>query len=264
MFPLLSPLFRVSSLNRPEKKKRKKLMKDSLNLAAMLRRFAREKEEIRKKQPGVVKVTRGPNAANATATPNPAATQRPPVAVLNSHPLPGNAVPLGTAVTTPGGDFNMSDLTTDPAVMSLLGGAHDNEMLQDLMGDLDFGLLDSPTPASPRQQAENGNLLPGGQKAVVGPGGVAAAGRIPKGPLNPPPLPSGLPGPLVKRIEDLRAVSSPLPLTHWFYYKSCFRALEFLSWNEVVVGRYFFAAAYIKFFFCPSPCVEPVVHLLYA
>ncbi|XP_063048490.1 ubinuclein-2b isoform X2 [Engraulis encrasicolus] len=197
----------VSSLNRPEKKKRKKLMKDSLNLAAMLRRFAREKEEIRKKQPGVVKVTRGPNAANATATPNPAATQRPPVAVLNSHPPPGNAVPLGTAVTTPGGDFNMSDLTTDPAVMSLLGGAHDNEMLQDLMGDLDFGLLDSPTPASPRQQAENGNLLPGGQKAVVVPGGVAAAGRIPKGPLNPPPLPSGLPGPLVKRIEDLRAAS---------------------------------------------------------
>ncbi|KAL2100929.1 hypothetical protein ACEWY4_002690 [Coilia grayii] len=187
----------VSALNRPEKKKRKKLMKDSLNLAAMLRRFAREKEEIRKKQPGVLKLARGPSGANSA----PSAAQR-PAGMLNSHP-PSAAI--AAATIAPGGDFNMADLTTDPAVMSLLGSTSDNEMLQDLMGDLDFGLLDSPTPASPRQQAENGSLVPGGQKAVGG--GAAAASRVPKGPLNPPPLPSGLPGPLVKRIEDLRAAS---------------------------------------------------------
>ncbi|XP_062387899.1 ubinuclein-2b isoform X2 [Sardina pilchardus] len=184
----------VSSLIRPEKKKRKKLMKDSLNLAAMLRRFAREKEEMRKKQPAAaaaLKLPRGPSSANTT----PSAAQCPP-GMLNSHPQSASAI-------APGGDFNMADLTTDPAVMSLLGGASENEMLQDLMGDLDFGLLDSPQPGSPRHQGENGNLAPAGLKA----GGAAAALRGQRGLLNPPPLPNGLPGPLIKRIEDLRAAS---------------------------------------------------------
>ncbi|XP_041940725.1 ubinuclein-2b isoform X1 [Alosa sapidissima] len=182
----------VLSLNRPEKKKRKKLMKDSLNLAAMLRRFAREKEEMRKKQPAAaLKLSRGPSSANTT----PSTAQCPP-GMLNSHPQSVSAI-------TPGGDFNMADLTTDPAVMSLLGGASENEMLQDLMGDLDFGLLDSPQPGSPRHQGENGNLAPAGMKA----GGAAAALRGQRGLLNPPPLPNGLPGPLIKRIEDLRAAS---------------------------------------------------------
>lgn len=179
------------ALNRPEKKKRKKLMKDSLNLAAMLRRFAREKEEMRKKQPSaIVKLPRGPSSANTT----PSAAQCPP-GMLNSNPHSASALP-------PSGDFNMADLTTDPAVMSLLGGNSDNEMLQDLMVDLDFGLLDSPQPGSPRHQGENGNLAPAGLKA----GAANAALNRRKGQLNPPPLPNGLPGPLIKRIEDLRAV----------------------------------------------------------
>lgn len=207
-------------------------MKDSLNLAAMLRRFAREKEEIRKKQPAVVKLARAPSGANSA----PSAAQR-PAGMLNSHP-PSAAI--AAAAIAPGGDFNMADLTTDPAVMSLLGSTSDNEMLQDLMGDLDFGLLDSPTPASPRQQAENGNLVPGGQKAVGG--GAAAAGRVPKGPLNPPPLPSGLPGPLVKRIEDLRAVRTQLLTGHSLVLEDLFADLKSLSKNEAV-GRLFFAAA---------------------
>lgn len=179
------------ALNRPEKKKRKKLMKDSLNLAAMLRRFAREKEELRKKQPSaIVKLPRGPSSANTT----PSVAQCPP-GMLNSNPQSASSIP-------PSGDFNMADLTTDPAVMSLLGGNSDNEMLQDLMGDLDFGMLDSPQPGGPRHQGENGNLAPMGLKT----GGASAALNRRKGLLNPPPLPNGLPGPLIKRIEDLRAV----------------------------------------------------------
>lgn len=156
----------VSSLNRPEKKKRKKLMKDSLSLAAMLRRFTREKEEIRKKSPvSAVKLVRAP--------PNPAVT----------------------SAAAPSDDLSMADITADPAMMSLLGGATENDMLQELMGDLDFGLLDSPQPSSPGQ-SENGK--------------AGATGRVQKSgmmPMPPPPLPNSLPAPLLKRIEDLRAAS---------------------------------------------------------
>ncbi|RXN15460.1 ubinuclein-2-like isoform X1 [Labeo rohita] len=157
----------VSALNRPEKKKRKKLMKDSLSLAAMIRRFTREKEEIRKKNPATtVKLVRAP--------------------------------PNATAAVAPSNDLSMADLTSDPAVMSLLGGATENDMLQELMGDLDFGLLDSPGPSSPGQ-GENGTVA--AQKA-------GAAGRVQKtGLMPPPPLPNSLPAPLIKRIEDLRAAS---------------------------------------------------------
>ncbi|XP_052406968.1 ubinuclein-2b isoform X3 [Carassius gibelio] len=158
----------VSALNRPEKKKRKKLMKDSLSLAAMIRRFNREKEEIRKKNPAsAVKLVRAP---------------------MNT----------AAAAVTPGSDLTMADLTSDP-VMSLLGGSTENDMLQELMGDLDFGLLDSPGPSSPGQ-SENGSAA--GQKA-------GSAGRVQKTGLMPPPppLPSSLPAPLLKRIEDLRVAS---------------------------------------------------------
>uniref|UniRef100_A0A8C2A0W5 Ubinuclein 2b n=1 Tax=Cyprinus carpio TaxID=7962 RepID=A0A8C2A0W5_CYPCA len=153
----------VSALNRPEKKKRKKLMKETLSLAAMIRRFTREKEEIRKKTPAApVKLIRAPPSA------------------------------------APSADLSMADLTSDPVVMSLLGGATENDMLQELMGDLDFGLLDSPGPSSPGQ-SENGPAA-AAQKA----GGV---GRVQKTGLMPPPLPNSLPAPLLKRIEDLRTAS---------------------------------------------------------
>lgn len=146
-------------------------MKDSLSLAAMIRRFTREKEEIRKKNPAsAVKLIRAPpNAAAAAAA----------------------------AAVAPSNDLSMADLTADPAMMSLLGGGTENDMLQELMGDLDFGvLLDSPQPSSPGQ-SENGT-----QKA-------GAAGRVQKtGLVPPPPLPNSLPAPLIKRIEDLRAVSA--------------------------------------------------------
>ncbi|XP_027141031.1 ubinuclein-2b isoform X3 [Larimichthys crocea] len=165
----------VSALNvhRPEKKKRKKLMKDSIHLANMLRRFTREKEEMRKK--------------NMAAAGLPRATTKVPSAnsaLLNTH-----------AKAAGGNECNMADLSADPAVMSLLGSAN-NDILQDMMGDLDFTMLDSPQPSSP-VQGENGSF-----------GHKAGGSRAPQGSvMTPPPLPSGLPGPLLKRIEDLRAAS---------------------------------------------------------
>uniref|UniRef100_A0A673BMM7 Ubinuclein 2b n=1 Tax=Sphaeramia orbicularis TaxID=375764 RepID=A0A673BMM7_9TELE len=166
----------VSALNvhRPEKKKRKKLMKDSLHLANMLRRFTREKEEMRKKNLAAAGLPR-PNAKVPSAN----------SALLNTH-----------AKAAGNNDCGIGDLTADSAVMSLLGSAN-NDMLQDMMGDLDFGMLDSPHPSSPGQ-GENGSFGMGHK----------AGGRVSQGNMmTPPPLPSGLPGPLAKRIEDLRAAS---------------------------------------------------------
>ncbi|CAL8285953.1 unnamed protein product [Boreogadus saida] len=167
------------NLHRPEKKKRKKLMKDSIQLANMLRRFSREKEEIRKKHvPGGAGPAPRPNAARAPQSNN------------------NNNVGALTKVTG-GNDFLGASLAPDPTVLSLLGAASDNtDMLQDLMGDLDFAILDSPG-GSPGH-GENGGGMGAGLK-VVG-GGVT---RV----LSSPPLPGGLSAPLIKRIEDLRTAS---------------------------------------------------------
>lgn len=147
-------------------------MKDTLQLANMLRRFTREKEEMRKK--------------NMAA----AGLQRPKVPNANS-------VLLNTQHKAAGSnDCSITDLSTDPAVLSLLGSAN-NDMLQDMMGDLDFGMLDSPQPSSPAQ----------GENGAFGMGQKAGGSRVSQGNMiAPPPLPGGLPGPLAKRIEDLRAV----------------------------------------------------------
>ncbi|XP_066563523.1 ubinuclein-2a isoform X2 [Amia ocellicauda] len=163
----------VSSL-RPDKKKRKKLLKDSLSLAAMLRRFTREKEEMPRK-----------HLPNAT----PSNPPRPPAA----PPVP----PTAAAAPPAAGDLH--DFA-DPSVISLLGSTNESDMLQDLLGDLDLEqLLDSEAEAS-----ENGLL-----GAVVPAGGQKAGLSQRQAPmlLTPPPLPDGLPAPLIKRIEDLRAAS---------------------------------------------------------
>ncbi|KAF6730278.1 Ubinuclein-2 [Oryzias melastigma] len=84
--PGVTPL----DLHRPEKKKKKKLMKDSLYLASMLRRFTREKEELRRRNPAVVNAAPGINrtppsnssnlllTSNSTQPHGNAAGQRPP------------------------------------------------------------------------------------------------------------------------------------------------------------------------------------------
>ncbi|XP_017336468.2 ubinuclein-2a isoform X1 [Ictalurus punctatus] len=81
-------------------------------------------------------------------------------------------------------DALLGDLTSDPAMMSLLTSASEGE-LQDLLNDLDFSALDS---APQTQLTENGPMF----RTEI---------------ACPPPLPEGLPAPLVKRIEDLRAAS---------------------------------------------------------
>lgn len=161
------------NLHRPEKKKRKKLMKDSLCLAAMLRRFTREKEELRKPHvsPGL---TSTPNSHNLLHLPN-------------SH-LHGN------------NDLSLADLTADPAMMSLLSTANESE-IQDIMRDLDFSFLDAGLQMTPSGR-ENGQIETGSSSRHKMVGGVSSRGLI-----SPPPLPEGLPAPLIKRIEDLRAVS---------------------------------------------------------
>lgn len=182
----------VSALNRPEKKKRKKLMKDSLSLAAMIRRFTREKEEMRKKSPAAATTTAGTAATGAATGIKPPNANR---SVLNSHSV------------TPGND--LADLTNDSSVIPLLNSAND-EMLQDLMDELDFSLLDPSELSSLEGQGENGNgaVQRGGGGAAAAGGGGASAGRVQRtGLILPPLLPTTLPAPLIKRIEDLRAVS---------------------------------------------------------
>ncbi|KTG06779.1 hypothetical protein cypCar_00007391 [Cyprinus carpio] len=170
------------SLHRPEKKKRKKLMKDSLCLAAMLRRFTREKEEMRKQ--------------DASAShPGPGLTHTP-----NTNNLLQNSHLQASANNN---DLSLADLTADPAMMSFLSSANESE-LQDLMHDLDFSFLDAGPQMSPSAR-ENGQVGLGSSLGhKIGGGGL---NRGQGGLISFPPLPNGLPAPLIKRIEDLRAAS---------------------------------------------------------
>lgn len=160
-------------------------MKDSLCLAAMLRRFTREKEELRKRDdsaphpgPGL---TRTPNSNNL---------------LQNSH-LQANAKIQ---------DLSLADLTADPSMMALLSSANES-VLQDLMRDLDFSFLDAG-PQMPPSARENGQVGLGSSMGHKIAGGGLNRGQ--SGLISFPLLPDGLPAPLIKRIEDLRAVSHVL------------------------------------------------------
>lgn len=193
---------RVTALSphRPEKKKRKKLMKDSLYLAAMLRRFTREKEEIKKRNPKMALLGLAGGEANKPHSTNSA-----------NHLLASNSTqPQGNLASN---DLSLADLASDPAVMSLLGSANEKE-LQDLLGDLDFSLLETDQQHAMVAARENGILgvgVPPHKAAAGGGGGGQGRGLGSSSALfSPPPLPDGLPAPLIKRIEDLRAVSQLL------------------------------------------------------
>lgn len=169
-------------------------MKDSLYLAAMLRRFTREKEEMRKRNPNMAHPGLAGGVANKTHSAN-----------STNHLLASNSAhPQGTAASN---DLSLADLTSDPAVMTLLGSANEKE-LQDLLGDLDFNLLDTDQQHAMATARENGILGVGvpAHKAAGGGGQGRGLGSS-SGLFSPPPLPDGLPAPLIKRIEDLRAVS---------------------------------------------------------
>ncbi|XP_074486663.1 ubinuclein-2a isoform X2 [Sebastes fasciatus] len=191
------------NLHRPEKKKRKKLMKDSLYLAAMLRRFTREKEDMRKRNPNMAHPGLAGGAANKPHSIN-----------STNHPLASNSThPQGNTASS---DLSLADLASDPAVMSLLGSANEKE-LQDLLGDLDFSVLDTDQQHAMVAARENGILGVGVPvpKAAAAAAAAAAAGGggqgrglgSSSGLFSPPLLPDRLPAPLIKRIEDLRAAS---------------------------------------------------------
>ncbi|KAM4650638.1 ubinuclein-2 [Discoglossus pictus] len=157
--------------HKPDKKK-KKLYKDSLSLAAMLRKFQKEKDAMRKESKPA------PPAVTVVTTP-----------------------PKATAATPANNDLSELTLGTDP-VLSIFGS--ERELLQEaenaleLLGDFDFDkLLDSASNDSPANSelGENGSI---GQLPNI------SQVQLPK-PV--PPLPEGLSVQLEKRISDLRTAS---------------------------------------------------------
>ncbi|TUX18775.1 Ubinuclein-1 [Bagarius yarrelli] len=95
-------------------------------------------------------------------------------------------------------DALLGDLTSDPAMMSLLTSANESE-LQDLLSDLDFSVLD-PDPLM-----KNGLMVTGAEPRPVDGACVNRGAEL----TCPPPLPEGLPAALIKRIEDLRTTHTP-------------------------------------------------------
>lgn len=157
-------------------------MKDSIHLANMLRRFTREKEDMHKKN-----LVEGGLSHPATRIPNANVLQ-------SAHPKAASS-----------NNSTIIDLTADPAIMSLLGSSN-NDLLQDMMGNLDFGMLDSSQPPSPALgENDSFDIRP-----------KTGISRVTQGTMvMPPHLPSCLPKPLMKRIEDLRTVCTH---THQIVY----------------------------------------------
>ncbi|XP_075038985.1 ubinuclein-2 isoform X2 [Mixophyes fleayi] len=158
--------------HKPDKKK-KKLYKDSLSLAAMLRKFQKEKDAMRK---------------------NESRQNLPAVTVVSTPKL--NPVPIAN-------DFSDLTLGNDP-VLAIFGGGSERELLQEaecaleMLSDFDFDkLLDSASNDSPAASdpGENGSI---GQSTNL------SQVQIPK---QVPPLPDGLPAKLEKRIEDLQVAA---------------------------------------------------------
>ncbi|KAM6437741.1 ubinuclein-2 [Liasis olivaceus] len=168
----------VMALNsHKSEKKKKKLYKDSFSLAAMIRKFQKEKEAFKKKE-----VNLNPTIAATCSTPN--------------------KLPIAPAI----GGNDVSDLNlsiTDP-VLSIFGSTNERELLQEaesaleMLGDIDFDrLLDGTSNGSPVSEpiGENGNVTQPPHTAEV-----LTLKQVPA-------LPEGLPGHLEKRIEDLRVAA---------------------------------------------------------
>ncbi|XP_063282418.1 ubinuclein-2 [Pelobates fuscus] len=160
--------------HKPDKKK-KKLYKDSLSLAAMLQKFEKEKNAMRTKQ----------------STQNPLT-----VTVVNAAPKPVIANPTAS---------DLSDLTlgADP-VLAIFGGGSERELLQEaenaleMLGDFDIDkLLDSASNDSPAcsEAGENGTI---GHSVNLSQSQVTKPATT---------IPEGLPALLEKRIEDLKVAA---------------------------------------------------------
>ncbi|KAM4722116.1 ubinuclein-2 [Rhinophrynus dorsalis] len=159
--------------HKPDKKK-KKLYKDSLSLAAMLQKFQKEKDAMQKKE----------------------CKQNPPtVTVVSTPPKP---------ISTPtANDLSDLSLAVDP-VLAIFGGGTDRELMQEaesaleMLGDIDFDkLLDSASNDSPAgsDTGENGSIDQMTNVTQV------------QTPKQVPPLPEGLPANLEKRISDLQVAA---------------------------------------------------------
>ncbi|XP_061495339.1 ubinuclein-2 [Rhineura floridana] len=168
----------VMALNsHKSEKKKKKLYKDSFSLAAMIRKFQKEKEAFKKKE-----VNLNPTVAVTTSTPN---------------KVPAAPAAGGNDVS----DLNLS--ITDP-VLSIFGSTSERELLQEaesaleMLGDIDFDrLLDGTSNGSPVSEpsGENGNVTQPSHTSEV-----LTLKQVPT-------LPEGLPAHLEKRVEDLRTAA---------------------------------------------------------
>uniref|UniRef100_A0A8D0CAL6 Ubinuclein 2 n=1 Tax=Salvator merianae TaxID=96440 RepID=A0A8D0CAL6_SALMN len=155
-------------------KKKKKLYKDSFSLAAMIRKFQKEKEAFKKKE----------------------ANLNPTVAITSSAPSK-----LPVAPATGGNDVSDLNLSITDPVLSIFGSTNERELLQEaesaleMLGDIDFDrLLDGTSNGSPVSEpsGENGSVTQPSHSSEV-----LTLKQVPA-------LPEGLPAHLEKRIEDLR------------------------------------------------------------
>ncbi|XP_066489469.1 ubinuclein-2 [Tiliqua scincoides] len=167
----------VMALNsHKSEKKRKKLYKDSFSLAAMIRKFQKEKDAFKKKESNLN-----------------------PTVAVGSVPNKLPAAPV-TAINDVS-DLNLS--ATDP-VLSLFSSTSERELLQEtesaleMLSDFDFDrLLDGTSNGSPVSEpsGENGSATQPSHASEV-----LALKQVPA-------LPEGLPPHLEKRIEDLRVAA---------------------------------------------------------
>ncbi|KAF5914513.1 hypothetical protein HPG69_016464 [Diceros bicornis minor] len=164
----------VMALNSHKSEKKKKRYKDSLSLAAMIRKFQKEKDALKKESNPKVPV-------NLTSSLNKA---------------PSSAVALGNDVS----DLNLNNADPD---LPIFVSTNEHELFQEaenaleMLDDFDFErLLDAASDGSPLSESggENGNTTQPTYTSQVMPKVV-------------PTLPEGLPVLLEKRIEDLRVAA---------------------------------------------------------
>ncbi|XP_006861306.1 PREDICTED: ubinuclein-2 [Chrysochloris asiatica] len=163
----------VVALNSHKSEKKKKRYKDSLSLAAMIRKFQKEKDALKKKEP------------------SPKVPVTLPTSSLNKPP---------SAVATLGNDVSDLNLSSSDQDLPIFVSTNEHELFQEaenaleMLDDFDFDrLLDATSDGSPLSESggENGSTTQPTYTSQV----------VPK---LAPTLPEGLPVPLEKRIEDLR------------------------------------------------------------
>lgn len=169
----------VVALNSHKSEKKKKRYKDPLSLAAMLRKFEKEKDALDKES-------------------NPKVPIKVPVNLMTTslNKSPSAAAALGNKVS----DLNLNNADPD---LPIFVSTNEHELLQEaesalkIIDDIDFDrLLDAASDGSPLSESggENGNTTQPTYASQVMPKVV-------------PTLPEGLPVLLEKRIEDLRVAA---------------------------------------------------------